>query len=55
MFGVNSTLLFCKGGKRLPEAFVMINTEIGAEADVLKNLKKIEGVEEANAAYGYMT
>jgi len=36
----------------LPEAFVMVTTEIGAEADVLKDLKKIEGVVEANAVYG---
>ena len=36
----------------MPEAFVMIDTESGAEADVLKDLKKIEGVEEANAVYG---
>jgi DNA-binding Lrp family transcriptional regulator len=36
----------------LPEAFVMVTTEIGAEANVLKDLKKIEGVVEANAVYG---
>ncbi len=33
-------------------AFVLINTEIGSESDVLKELKKVEGVEEASAVYG---
>jgi DNA-binding Lrp family transcriptional regulator len=37
---------------QMPTAFVLINTEIGSEADVLKDLKKVEGVEEANAVYG---
>ncbi|HJX02537.1 MAG TPA: Lrp/AsnC ligand binding domain-containing protein [Candidatus Bathyarchaeia archaeon] len=36
----------------MPTAFVLINTEIGSEADVLKELKKVEGVEEAYAVYG---
>lgn len=36
----------------MPNAFVLINTELGAEADVLKNLKKVNGVEEAYAVYG---
>lgn len=36
----------------MPKAFVLINTEIGSEAEVLKDLKKIEGVEEAFAVYG---
>ncbi|MEM3703062.1 MAG: Lrp/AsnC ligand binding domain-containing protein [Candidatus Bathyarchaeia archaeon] len=36
----------------MPKAFVLINTEIGSEADVLKDLRKIEGVEEAFAVYG---
>ncbi|MCJ7469793.1 Lrp/AsnC ligand binding domain-containing protein [Candidatus Bathyarchaeota archaeon] len=36
----------------MPTAFVLINTEIGSEADVLKDLKKVEGVEEAYAVYG---
>ncbi|MBS7616697.1 Lrp/AsnC ligand binding domain-containing protein [Candidatus Bathyarchaeota archaeon] len=36
----------------MPKAFVLINTEIGSEANVLKDLKKIEGVEEAYAVYG---
>jgi DNA-binding Lrp family transcriptional regulator len=36
----------------MPKAFVLINTEIGSEADVLKDLKKVEGIEEAFAVYG---
>lgn len=36
----------------MPTAFVLINTEIGSEADVLKELKRVEGVEEASAVYG---
>lgn len=33
-------------------AFVLINTETGSEADVLKDMKKVEGVDEAFAVYG---
>ena len=38
----------------MPKAFVLINTEIGAEADVLSQLKKVEGVgkDNASAVYG---
>jgi len=36
----------------MPTAFVLINTEIGSEADVLKDLKKVEGVYDAFAVYG---
>ncbi|RLI21412.1 Lrp/AsnC family transcriptional regulator [Candidatus Bathyarchaeota archaeon] len=36
----------------MPSAFVLINTEIGAENEVLKALKGIDGVEEAYAVYG---
>ncbi|MCS7113875.1 MAG: Lrp/AsnC ligand binding domain-containing protein [Nitrososphaerota archaeon] len=36
----------------MPKAFVLINTEIGSEADVLKDLRKVEGVEEAYSVYG---
>ena len=36
----------------MPTAYVLINTEIGAEADVLKALKKVEGVEEAFNLWG---
>ena len=33
-------------------AFVLINTEIGSEEEVLNELNKVEGVEEAYCAYG---
>lgn len=36
----------------MPTAFVLINTEIGSETDVLKDLRHVEGVEEASAVYG---
>ena len=36
----------------MPTAFVLITTEIGSESDVLKDLKKVEGVEETSAVYG---
>ena len=36
----------------MPLAFVLINSEIGAEDEVLKALKKVEGVEEAYVVYG---
>jgi DNA-binding Lrp family transcriptional regulator len=36
----------------LPVAWVLLNTEIGAESQVLKVLKKIEGVEEAYTLWG---
>lgn len=37
---------------KMPTAFVLINTEIGSEADVLKDVRKVEGVVEAFAVYG---
>jgi len=36
----------------VPTAFVLINTEIGSEADVLGTLKKVEGVVQSFAVYG---
>jgi DNA-binding Lrp family transcriptional regulator len=33
-------------------AWVLINTEVGSEADVLKDLKKIAEVQEVYAVYG---
>ena len=36
----------------MPTAFVLVNTNIGSEMDVLREIKKIEGVEEATAVYG---
>jgi DNA-binding Lrp family transcriptional regulator len=35
-----------------PTAFVLINTEIGSENEVLKALRKIDGVKEAYSVYG---
>jgi len=34
------------------EAFVLINTEVGSEGEVLKALMEVEGVEEAYVVYG---
>ncbi|MGB9740700.1 MAG: Lrp/AsnC family transcriptional regulator [Candidatus Bathyarchaeia archaeon] len=36
----------------MPTAFVLINAELGSESSVLKELEKIEGVEEAFNVYG---
>lgn len=36
----------------MPRAFVLINVESGSEDEVLTELKKIEGVEEAYFSYG---
>lgn len=36
----------------MQKAIVLITTEPGSEGDVLKGLKRIEGVEEAYATYG---
>jgi len=36
----------------MPMAFVLLNTELGFEGDVLRDLKKVEGVEEAFNVYG---
>jgi len=36
----------------MPIAFVLINTEIGSEGEVLSELRKVEGVEEAFSVYG---
>ncbi|UCE28714.1 MAG: Lrp/AsnC ligand binding domain-containing protein [Candidatus Bathyarchaeota archaeon] len=36
----------------MPTAFVLINTEIGSENNVLQSLRKVKGVVEANAVYG---
>jgi DNA-binding Lrp family transcriptional regulator len=38
--------------KKMLTAFVLINTEIGSESDVLEQLKKVEGVEEAYNLWG---
>lgn len=36
----------------MPMSFVLINAEIGSEEEVLKELKKVEGVVEAFVVYG---
>ena len=36
----------------MPTAYILVNTEIGAEKQVLKALKKVEGVEEAHKLWG---
>jgi len=36
----------------MPRAFVLINVESGSEDEVLKELKTIEGVDEAYFSYG---
>ena len=36
----------------MPTAYVLINTEIGSEFNVLEKLKKIEGIEEAHNLWG---
>ena len=36
----------------MPTAYILINTEIGSEKQVLKALKKIDGVEEVHNLWG---
>jgi DNA-binding Lrp family transcriptional regulator len=36
----------------MPTALVLMNTEIGSEADVARELRKIAGIEEARLVYG---
>jgi len=36
----------------MPFAFVLINAEIGGEEEVLQEIKKVEGVQEAYTVYG---
>jgi len=36
----------------MPTAFVLVNTEIGSENEVLTALKKVDGVQEAHSVYG---
>jgi DNA-binding Lrp family transcriptional regulator len=36
----------------MPQAFVLINVESGAEEDVVRELKRVEGVQEAYYSYG---
>ena len=36
----------------MPTAYILLNTEIGAEAEVVRELKKVEGVESAYNLWG---
>jgi DNA-binding Lrp family transcriptional regulator len=36
----------------MPTAFVLVNTEIGSEGEVLTAIKKVEGIQEAYNVYG---
>ena len=36
----------------MPEAYIMINAEIGSEEKVLNELRKVEGIIEAYIVYG---
>ncbi len=36
----------------MPIAYILINTEIGAEKQVIRALKRVEGVEEVNTLWG---
>jgi len=36
----------------VPAAYILVNTEIGAEKQVLRALKEIQGVEEAHSLWG---
>jgi len=36
----------------MPIAFVLINAEIGSEGEVLSELRKVEGIQEAYSVYG---
>jgi DNA-binding Lrp family transcriptional regulator len=39
-------------GMHMPTAWVLINTEVGLEPDVLKDLKKVAEVQEVYMTYG---
>ena len=41
-----------KEKQKLPTAYILLNTEIGSEKQVLKALRKVEGVEEAHGLWG---
>ena len=52
-FKATSTNIEVTGeSESMPIAFVLVNTEIGAESEVMKTIKQVEGVEEAYAVYG---
>ena len=43
---------FTAEGEGLPIAYVLVRTDIGAEKEVLKALRELEGVEEAYLIFG---
>ncbi len=54
---INNRFIFSRhylilGDVRVPEAIVLINTNIGAEEEVMNELLKIEGISEAYIVYG---
>jgi DNA-binding Lrp family transcriptional regulator len=36
----------------MPEAYVLVSTEVGSEDEVLEELKKLKSVKEAHCVYG---
>ncbi|MGD8505104.1 MAG: Lrp/AsnC ligand binding domain-containing protein [Candidatus Bathyarchaeota archaeon] len=36
----------------MPEAYVLVSTEVGSEDEVLEDLKKLDTVKEAHCVYG---
>ena len=38
--------------KDMPTAYVLVNTEIGSEGEVLAAIKKVDGIQEAYTVYG---
>ena len=48
----NVSRLKTGGYLQMPVAFVLINTESGSEGEVLRSLRRIEGVKEAYSVYG---
>jgi len=40
------------GEREMPSAFVLINSEIGGENEVLEELRKVSNVKEAHIVYG---
>jgi len=51
-FSASTKINHTIGRSKMPTAFVLINTETGPVGDVLKDLKKVEGVDEAFIVYG---
>jgi Transcriptional regulators len=41
-----------KGAMHMISAVVLVNTEFQSQTEIIENLKKVQGVEEAHALYG---